>query len=117
MVDEHMLEVARELAFLNEQRYQLVKPEAKKILRLKLKDPKQIEKTLDTLLDVLCFQDNEEALTLYRRLCRHYFNIDPQAAFDYVDLYREQCDPDEDRPYFSPLKSEEEYDDEEDDDE
>ncbi len=108
-VDEHLLEMARQLVYLNHERYMLVKPQAERILRLKLKDKKSIEEVLDQLLEVLCFNETEEALTLYRRVCRHYFNIDPQATFDYIEMYKEQCDPDETRPFFSPLEPEEYY--------
>ena len=109
IADERILEMARQLKYLNHEKYMLVKPKAERILRLKLKDKGCIEEVLDQLLDVLSFSETEEALTLYRRLCRHFFNIDPQATFDYIEMYKEQCDPDESRPFFSPLEPEEFY--------
>jgi hypothetical protein len=50
---------------------------------------RHIEQALDGLLD---FCDHEPALQLYRRLCRHYFAIDPVATADYVNAYRERWD-------------------------
>jgi hypothetical protein len=52
-------------------------------------DVRQIEHTLDGLLD-FCF--DPEALLLYKRLCRHYYVIDPTATADYVHFYREMWD-------------------------
>ena len=49
-------------------------------------DAKQIEHTLDCLLD---FCGHEPVLQLYKRLCRHYWDIDPAATADYIKAYRE----------------------------
>ncbi len=48
-------------------------------------DIRHIEHTLDGLLD-FCF--DPEALLLYRKLCRHYYAIDPAATASYVHAYR-----------------------------
>lgn len=37
-------------------------------------------------------------LHLYRRLCRHYFDIDPVATVSYINAYREWWDSDEVEP-------------------
>jgi len=52
-------------------------------------DVRQIEHTLDGLLDFCAY---EQALLLYRRLCRHYFDIDPAATAYYINAYRELWD-------------------------
>jgi hypothetical protein len=52
-------------------------------------DVRQIEHTLDGLLD-FCF--DPEALVLFKRVCRIYYFIDPAAAADYVHMYRETWD-------------------------
>ncbi|MFA7084384.1 MAG: hypothetical protein WC141_07605 [Arcobacteraceae bacterium] len=54
------------------------------------KDEKYIENTLDRLLD-LCF--DEDILYLYRKLCRYYYDINPQATINYIDFYKEMYDP------------------------
>lgn len=56
------------------------------------RDARQIEWTLDGLLD---FCGHGPALDLYRRLCRHYFDIDPVATASYINAYREMWDSDE----------------------
>jgi hypothetical protein len=47
----------------------------------------------DGLLD-FCF--DPELLPLYKRLCRYYFDINPEATADYVGFYRELWDRDND---------------------
>ena len=59
------------------------------ILRTRSRDTRHIEKTLDGLLD---FCGYEPALQLYKRLCRHYWEIDPAATAYYVNAYREYWD-------------------------
>lgn len=56
------------------------------------RDAQDIERTLDGLLD---FCGHPPALDLYRRLCRHYFAIDPVATASYINAYREMWDADE----------------------
>jgi hypothetical protein len=64
-------------------------PVVEAIIATRSRDVRQIEQTLDGLLD---FCGHEKALLLFRRLCRHYFNIDPAATADYINAYRELWD-------------------------
>lgn len=64
------------------------------ILRSRNRDVRHIEQTLDRLLDHCCY---DPALLLYRRLCRHYWDINPVATADYINAYRELWDT-EDEP-------------------
>ncbi len=61
------------------------------VLHDQSRDVHRIERTLDGLLD-FCF--DPEALLLYKKLCRHYFDIDPAATASYVRAYREMWDSD-----------------------
>ena len=65
------------------------KSEVNLIVRMKIKDKERIEQTLDSLLDV-AFDEN--VLKLYKKLCRHYYFIDPRGAAFYVQSYREMYD-------------------------
>ena len=56
------------------------------LIRASSRNVRAIEQTLDGLLD---FCGSDPALQLYRRLCRHYYSIDPAAAVHYVQAYRE----------------------------
>ena len=60
--------------------------EVEQILKTQCRDPRQIECLLDGLLD-FCF--DPAILYLYKKLCRYYFEIDPEATVSYVYAYRD----------------------------
>lgn len=68
-----------------------MKAEIEYIINKKITDDKKIQLTLDYLFDLL---DDEEALLQYRKLCKYYYNINPQATIHYINYYREHYDPD-----------------------
>ena len=82
-----------QLQRLQLQAAQQYQPAVDALLRDASRDVHQIEHTLDGLLD---FCGHAPVLAMYRRLCRHYWDIDPAAAADYVKAYREQWDCEED---------------------
>jgi hypothetical protein len=43
----------------------------------------------------LNFADSEKILALYRRFCRYYLGINPQATAEYAQSYKEMYDADE----------------------
>ena len=59
------------------------------ILRTSDRDRRRIEQLLDGMLG-FCF--DEGMLLLFKKLCRHYFRIDPAATADYVHTCREMWD-------------------------
>jgi hypothetical protein len=63
--------------------------EVEDILRTKCRDPRRIEHLLDGLLD---FGFDDSMVRLYKKLCRYYFQIDPEATVSYVNIYRELWD-------------------------
>jgi len=65
--------------------------EVNALIHEKCRDPERIQHLLDGLLD-FCF--DPEILKLYKRVCRYYFDIDPEATVDYVGFYRELWDSD-----------------------
>ncbi|MCX6250822.1 MAG: hypothetical protein NTX61_08725 [Bacteroidetes bacterium] len=54
-------------------------------------DQNYIEHTLDGMLD-FCF--DADMLLLFKKLCRYYFTINPQATAFYINHYREMWDSD-----------------------
>ena len=80
---------------LNQQAVREYTPVVESIVRSRSRDIQQIEHTLDGLLG---FCGNEPALDLFKTLCRHYWEIDPVATADYINIYREQWDSDEEEP-------------------
>ncbi|MCY2994651.1 MAG: hypothetical protein NTY19_43340 [Planctomycetota bacterium] len=67
-------------------------PVVEEIIRSNSRDVRRIEQALDGLLS---FADDDPALQLYRRLCRHYWDIDPVATAEYVQAYRKMWDSDD----------------------
>jgi hypothetical protein len=60
--------------------------EVESLLKDQSRDPQRIEHLLDGLLD-FCF--HSAMLSLYKKLCRYYFKIDPEATASYVYAYRD----------------------------
>jgi len=67
-------------------------PVVRQIIRTRCRDAQHIQHTLDHLLDYACHPDG---LALFKTLCRYYLQIDPAATADYVNIYREMWDSDE----------------------
>jgi hypothetical protein len=59
------------------------------ILKAQSRDSRRIERCLDFMLD-FCFDTG--MLSLYKKLCRYYVDIDPKATVAYVLAYREMWD-------------------------
>ena len=74
---------------LQQQAARQYKPVVDDILYTRSRDVRHIEHTLDRLLD---FCGHEPVLQLYKKLCRHYWDIDPAATADYINAYREYWD-------------------------
>jgi len=49
----------------------------------------QIENLLDNMLD---FCHDDEMLFLFKKLCRYYYKINPQITAEYINIYREIWD-------------------------
>lgn len=77
---------------LQRQAAQQYQPVVDDILRTRSRDTEHIEHTLDRLLG---FCGDETVLQMYKKLCRHYWDIDPAATAYYVNAYREYWDSDE----------------------
>jgi hypothetical protein len=69
--------------------FKVYTPIVNEIIEKQNQDENHIQRTLDYLLD-FCF--DEKMLTLYRRLCRYYWDINPHATANYIDYYREMYD-------------------------
>ena len=83
------MELARGLSDLGRRAVAAYAPIVDEIVRTRSTDVRHIAHTLDYMLG-FCY--NPEMLLLYKKLCRHYYFIDPEAAFGYVDAYREMWD-------------------------
>ena len=76
---------------LSEQGVAQYLPIVDSIIASRCRDVNQIEHTLDYLLD---FCAHDSGVSLFRRLCRYYWDIDPVGTAIYVNHYREMWDSD-----------------------
>ena len=81
-----LIEYTQQLAREAEKLYTL---EVATIIRNQDRDPKRIEHCLDGILG-FCFDNN--MLLLFKKLCRHYYTIDPVATSEYVYFYKDMWD-------------------------
>ena len=84
-------ELASRLVTLARKAVDAYTPIVGELILAKSRDATEIERMLDGLLG---FCGNESALQLYRRLCRHYYSIDPASTVEYVHAYRDMWDSD-----------------------
>ncbi|MEW6669725.1 MAG: hypothetical protein AB1512_31335 [Thermodesulfobacteriota bacterium] len=83
---DRIAELAKRSQELAREAVRLYSTEVEAILKAQSREPSRIERCLDRMLD-FCFDD--EMLVLYKKLCRYYLNIDPEATASYVHFYRE----------------------------
>ena len=91
---EAIFGMAKRIQELNEIALAGIKPRLDNVIRNRITDSKTIERLLDELLD--CAGMSEEGLMLFKRLCRYYFRIDPTATAEYIYIYRDLYDSDDD---------------------
>jgi hypothetical protein len=80
------------LQTLHQQAVEAHAPTVQKIFRNGSRDARLIKHTLDHLLDHACIP---QGLALFKSLCRHYWQINPQATASYINAYREMWDSDD----------------------
>jgi hypothetical protein len=78
--------LANDVLALSQRAKEEYEPIVERLIDDGCRDAGAIEQTLDGLLGFCAYKP---VLTLYRRLCRHYYGIDPNAAAAYVYAYRE----------------------------
>lgn len=81
--------LAKQMQGLSRQAHAEYSREVDAVILSRSRDTQRIEHLLDGILD-LCF--DLEMLQLYKKLCRHYFSINPVATAEYVHAYREMWD-------------------------
>ena len=67
--------------------------EVQAVILSRSSDPRYIERLLDGILG-FCF--DPAMLQLFKKLCRHYYTIDPAATAFYVHAYRDMWDSERD---------------------
>lgn len=95
MEKEELYDMCSNILDLHRQRFIILKNEIENIIENNIKDDIYIQRKLDELLDVLLFYENDDTLLVFRKLCKYYFSINPQATVRYINFYKEQNDPEE----------------------
>lgn len=99
---ESISSFAESLQLLNRQAVREYTPVVEGILRSGSRDTRYIEHTLDGLLS---FCGSAPALVLYKKLCRHYWELDPVATAYHINAYREMWDSEEEEKSNTPEAS------------
>ena len=84
-------ELAESLNQNTQQAYDIYKLAVSRICEVNIQDQNQIEHFLDYILDY-CY--DEKMLLLFKKLCRHYYKIDPIATAEYVAIYKDMWEED-----------------------
>lgn len=92
MEKQELYDMCKNIIDLNKQRYVIIKDEIEDIIRNNISDNMKIERKLDEMLDILLFYETNDSLLTFRKLCKYYFYINPQATVDYINYYREKND-------------------------
>ena len=86
---ENIKALVEQTSLIHHQAYYVYKPQVENLIASKVEDDNTIEQLLDYLLQHSC---NEEVLILFKKLCRYYWDLNPEATTDYVNYYREMWD-------------------------
>lgn len=92
MINE-LYPLAEQVQALHRLAYGQYLPQVDALIKSKTKDERAIQALLDGLLD---FCGDEQMLLLFKKLCRYYWDINPQATANYVNFYRETFDSEND---------------------
>ena len=83
---EQLIPLIEQVQALHRQAYRQYLPEVDALIKSNIKDDNTIQALLDRLLD---FCGDEQMLLLFKKLCRYYWDINPQATAEYINLFRE----------------------------
>lgn len=87
-----ILEIAKAAEQLTLRAVGIYSVEVENIIESNTKNQQTIERCLDGMLD-FCY--DKKMLLLYKKLCRYYVTINESAVIEYVNIYRELWDSEE----------------------
>ena len=92
---EEQLDGFKELAESIEQNtyqaYEIHKEGVDRIYVDNVQNVNEIERLLDY---ILTYSSDEKMLLLFKKLCRHYYKINPVATAEYVTIYKDMWEED-----------------------
>ena len=83
--------LADQMNQLTELAYVQYAPVVEDLIKRRCTDENEIEHLLDWILD---FAYEEKMLLLFKKVCRYYYPINPQATAEHINYYREMWDED-----------------------
>jgi pilus assembly protein TadC len=86
-------EMVERIQELNRIRLAEIEPRLENVIRNRVTDERIVEQLLDELLD--CAGISEEGLLPFKRLCRYFFPINLILVTEYINIYRELYDSDD----------------------
>ena len=85
-MEEKINSIVESIKNLNEQAFLVYKPIVEGICSGRIVEGKELENVLDGLVSV-CLSD--EMLSLFKQVCRKFYNQYPEIITDYVMFYKE----------------------------
>ena len=86
---EELKILAKEISKIYIEAKKLYAPIIDDIIKTNNKNANEIENILDNLLS---FLDDEDMLKLFKELRKYYYSINPEAVYEYIQIYREIWD-------------------------
>ena len=83
---DNLRQLAGQMVALFRRAVPLANAEVDDIIQSGTRDTNRIKHQLDHMIGLCCDPD---MLMVFKRLCRHYYGMDPVAAAGYVQAYRE----------------------------
>ena len=77
------------VVILNEKKYKEIKSQFNHIKKHNIKNEAKIERLLDGLLDIINTYDDKKSTLLFIKICLYYYNINPNNAEEYYQIYLE----------------------------
>lgn len=88
---------------IHQQAVESLTPRVREIIESRSRDARLIEHTLDQLLDHACIP---QGLSIFKSLCRYFWEINPHATASYICAYREMSDSDDQKTKEAEIKAE-----------
>ena len=92
-MDKEIIKIVESIELLHKQAYYIYAPLVEDLCSRSDASMDEVEHMLDHLLD---FCASDEILGLYKKVCRNFFDKYPQSIADYILIYREMYETDED---------------------
>ena len=92
-MDKEIIELVKSIELLHKQAYYIYAPLVDDLCSRPDASVDEVEHMLDYLLD---FCATDEILELYKKVCRSFFDKYPKSIADYILIYREMYETDED---------------------